>query len=203
MSNENIRGRYAEEKAKSTDQANKAETAYKPKPRLFVRLPRELATHPPIRHRGEHDLAKLDVMEFVIAGTIAGSADVEVAAQQHAHSYRAGRRAMNDSEGMMKSRYPHRDPGSDKQDAGFHGYHRASKKFEAPSTVTITVSARQLFRWLSLKGLNRLPAILHRLGERGFGGLPPLLRGISKAGNGRWVLDVDTRWTPTSQGLCP
>jgi hypothetical protein len=183
MPKENMRGRRVEEKAESTDQANKAKTA-----RLFVRLPRELATHPPIQHRGKHDVGKAATSEFVIAVAIAALAYIKVEAQQHEHSFRAGGKAMDDSD----------YPGKYKSDVGFNGYHRTRQRFEAPETVTITVSARQLFRAAGISragNLALLPATLHRLREQRVGRLLPLLRSFSKASTGRWTLEVDGRWT--------
>jgi hypothetical protein len=158
-----------------------------------------LATNPPIQHRGRREPGKLDAFEFAIAGTIAGLARVKVSAQRHEHSFATGRKAINDCE-VLKRRYPDFDLGYIKPDAGIDGYWNARKEFKAPSAVTITVSARQLFRAAGLSraenNLARLPATLQRLKEQRVGKLPPLLRGFTKAPNGRWTLEVDSRWTP-------
>ena len=81
--------------------------APKPKPREpFVRLPREVATHPPIRHRGAKNavaesnripkLADLGLtpFEFVIAATLADLARNQLDAARHTFAFAAGARAL-------------------------------------------------------------------------------------------------------------
>ncbi len=190
--------------------------APKPKPREpFVRLPREVATHPPIRHRGAKNavaesnripkLADLGLtpFEFVIAATLADLARDQLDAARHTFAFAAGARALKRERRFAskdlafrvgRTTYQFMLAGKDGYDAGWKAFRVGNESF------VVEVSERALFRAAGLARNDRsraqLPAALRRL-TRPVGTVPPLLHGWKRPGRGPFKLRVAGRWMPT------
>lgn len=180
----------------------------------YVCLPRQVVTHPPIRHR--HMPAGngyLTPFELDIACALLGAARLVLGDDLHQRALKGGATAIEEEVKTAKRYFkkrefslsygatPIRAKGGAIKDAGSLGYlqrKRALRRRPSPDLITVEVSRSRLLRWARLSpdggSIKRLDATLQRLTESigldtpvlvGWGQLPS--RKLRLRLSGRWI----------------
>jgi hypothetical protein len=168
----------------------------------FVFIPRELLTHPPIRHRGETEEAGLSVFEFAVAAAIILLARQARRNAGHRAALQTGRKAMRR---LRSQRHPIRDTSAFSADEQFQmegsaAFERGLARFykeHAEEDIPIKSTRAELLR---LAGLSRKAENNHRVSDA----LNRLTRSVGKfprvLAHGRFgktlILTVTAEWVP-------
>jgi hypothetical protein len=153
----------------------------RPAPPVFVCIPRQVLTRPPIRHRGSPADTSLSVFEFVIGVACIALARPQAAKARHDYALRAGLRAMNERRQKPIINDDRWTPREQFEAAGSDGYAKARSEFNrAPidSDFKIQCSRSMLLHSAGLscnqRNLRKLSEAMRQL-ARPVGNFPPLL----------------------------
>jgi len=176
-------------------QASVAEQSRGAFKQVYICLPRELATHPPLRRRGDPPQAGLSVFEFALVGGCCALARSEYARAREKSAFETAKAELKSRRKRVFDRDVHRGQGwaAKKQAAATY-----DRKHETDD-IAVHVKRWQLLRAAGLvdsrRNLHAVDDALRQLAEP-VGHFPAVIKSSSATKDGGWTLLIDAKWVP-------